>query len=135
MATRFSSGCRPIRVVAIQQAGGYHDPMRPVYHLVLRSVWERDAGQPYRADSLATEGFIHCSFAEQVPNSANRFYADAVDLLLLTIDPARLTSPLREESAGDGSLYPHIYGPIDRDAVNATVPLIRGSDGRWIFQP
>jgi glutathione S-transferase len=109
--------------------------MRTVYHLVLRSAWERDPGQPYRADSLGSEGFIHCSFADQVARSANRFYADATDLLVLTIDPARLTSPLRDEAAGDGQLYPHVYGPINRDAVTAAVPLNKGTDGRWTFQP
>jgi uncharacterized protein (DUF952 family) len=109
--------------------------MRPIYHLVLRSLWERDPAQPYRAASLAMEGFIHCSYAEQVARSANRFYANATDLLLLTIDPSRLTSPLREEPAGKGDLFPHIYGPIDRDAVLSAVPLLRGADGRWTFQP
>ncbi len=109
--------------------------MRPVYHLVPRSVWERDLAQPYRADSLATEGFIHCSFADQVARSANRFYANAVDLLVLTIDPARLASPLRDEPAGDGHSYPHVYGPLNRDAVTAVVPLTRDPDGRWAFQP
>jgi glutathione S-transferase len=108
--------------------------MRPVYHLVLRSVWERDPERPYRAGSLDTEGFIHCSFADQVARSANRFYADAADLLVLAIDPARLTAPLREEPAKGGTLYPHVYGPIDRDAVTAAVPMSRGADGRWAFQ-
>jgi uncharacterized protein (DUF952 family) len=108
--------------------------MRPIYHLVLRSLWERDPAQPYRANSLETEGFIHCCFAEQVAGSANRFYAGASDLLVLTIDATRLSSPLREEAAASGKLYPHIYGPINRDAVSTAVPLTRGSDGRWMFQ-
>jgi uncharacterized protein (DUF952 family) len=107
--------------------------MPSVYHLVLRSVWERDSSQPYRADSLQTEGFIHCSFADQVSRSANRFYAAATDLLVLTIDTTRLTSPLREEAAGNGELFPHVYGPIDRDAVTAAVPLTRDVDSRWVL--
>jgi uncharacterized protein (DUF952 family) len=109
--------------------------MRPIYHLVPRECWERDAAEPFRTDSLATEGFIHCSHAEQVGRSANRFYASATDLLVLTIDPARLTSPLREEPATSGEIFPHIYGPIDRDAVITAVPLTRGSDGLWQFGP
>jgi uncharacterized protein (DUF952 family) len=109
--------------------------MRTIYHLVLRSVWERDPSHPYHADSLATEGFIHCSFAGQVASAANRFYPDATDLLVLTIDATRLGSPLREEPAANGELFPHIYGPINRDAVAVAVPLVRGSDGSWSFQP
>jgi glutathione S-transferase len=109
--------------------------MRPIYHLVLRHLWERDPCRPFEAASLADEGFIHCSYAEQVARSANRFYTDATDLLLLTIDTTRLSSPLREELAGNGALFPHIYGPINRDAVTSAVPLQRGADRRWAFEP
>jgi uncharacterized protein (DUF952 family) len=107
--------------------------MRTIYHLVPRGVWEKDADQPYRPDSLENEGFIHCSFAEQVAGSANRFYADAVDLLLLHIDADCLASPLREEASGTGEIFPHIHGPLNRDAVMAVERLIRGPDGRWQF--
>lgn len=108
--------------------------MRAIYHLVLRSAWEANADQPYRADSLATEGFIHCSFADQVARSANRFYADAEDLLILHIDAERLSSPLREEASGTGEVFPHIYGPLNRDAVIKGEPLTRGADGKWRFR-
>ncbi len=107
--------------------------MRTIYHLVPRRVWERNVDQPYRADSLASEGFIHCSFAEQLAWVANRFYADAEDLLLLHIDPGRLTSPLREEPCDTGEIFPHIYGPLNRDAVVSVETLEHGADGRWQF--
>lgn len=108
--------------------------MRAIYHLVLRRVWETNVDQPYRADSLATEGFIHCSFAEQVARSANRFYADAEDLLLLHIDAERLSSPLRQEASGTGEIFPHIHGPLNRDAVVKVEALSRGPDSRWQFK-
>jgi uncharacterized protein (DUF952 family) len=57
--------------------------MRTLYHLVLRSAWEKSSDQPYRADSLTDEGFIHCSYADQVARSANRFYAEQSELLVL----------------------------------------------------
>ncbi len=107
--------------------------MRTIYHLVLRRFWEKNADQPYRHDSLAREGFIHCSFAEQLPWVANRFYAEAEDLLLLHIDPERLASPLREEPCDTGEIFPHIYGPLNRDAVMKVETLMRGGDGRWQF--
>src|SRR5262245_29334741 len=105
--------------------------MEPIYHLVLRTNWEHAPGEAYRADSLVGEGFIHCSRAEQVAKSANRFYATANDLLVLQIDPGRLRSPLKEEPAGSGELFPHIYGPINRDAVVAARPMQR-VDGQWV---
>jgi uncharacterized protein (DUF952 family) len=103
-----------------------------VYHLLTPAAWKQ-AGDEYRADSLSVEGFIHCSFANQVARSANRFYADAPDLLLLHIDPDALASPLRTEAAGTGELFPHVYGPINRAAVVAAETLKRGPDGEWVF--
>jgi uncharacterized protein (DUF952 family) len=103
--------------------------MRPIFLLALRSLWEREPDQAYRTDSLATEGFIHCAFADQVAAAANRFYAGATDLLVVAIDPVRLTSPLREETSSSGKLFPHIYGPLNRDAVTEVTPLTRGEDG------
>jgi uncharacterized protein (DUF952 family) len=109
-------------------------PVRRIYHLTPRSAWERSSGGPYTADSLASEGFIHCSNADQVEQSANRFFAGQSDVLVLEIDPGRLTSPLRDEpGGGPGELFPHVYGPIDRAAVVAVHPLEHGPDGRWVF--
>jgi glutathione S-transferase len=104
-----------------------------VYHLVLPSLWQARSDEPYRADSLQREGFIHCSYVHQVAASANRFYATAAELLVLTISPARLTSPLKAEAAGSGELFPHVYGPINRDAVTSARPLDRDAAGQWVF--
>src|SRR5437868_1957232 len=106
--------------------------MPRIYHLVTPATWT-EAGGDYRTDSLAGEGFIHCSFAEQVARSANRFYAGAADLLVLHIDPDRLTAPLRTEAAGSGEFFPHVHGPINRAAVVAVETLRRGPDGGWVF--
>jgi uncharacterized protein (DUF952 family) len=107
--------------------------VRTIYHLVLKQVWEQNPDQEYRADSLADEGFIHCSHADQVARSANRFYAGQQDLLVLCIDPSRLTSPLREEPSSAGEVFPHIHGPLNRDAVVGVETLQRGPDGLWLF--
>ena len=65
-----------------------------------------------------TEGFIHCSFAEQVRSTISRFYGDVGEVVLLRIDPDRLTSPIVvEDLVGSGESFPHVYGPIDLDAV------------------
>jgi uncharacterized protein (DUF952 family) len=107
--------------------------MRRIYHIVPRSAWTAAASGPYRADSLADEGFIHCSNEDQVAWAANRFYADQADLLVLSIDAGRLAAPLRDEDAGTGEQFPHVYGPIEREAVVDVRELQRGPDGRWRF--
>jgi uncharacterized protein (DUF952 family) len=107
--------------------------MEAIYHLVPRPAWEGRPGEDYRADSLATEGFIHCSYRHQVAWAANRFYADAADLIVLEIDPTKLASPLRVEPAAGGEQFPHIHGPLNRAAVVAERPIGRGGDRRWVF--
>lgn len=107
--------------------------MRRIYHLVPKSAWENAPAGPYRAPSLATEGFIHCSNAAQVAWAANRFYAGEGELLVLVLDAGRLSSPVRDEDAGSGEKFPHVYGPIDREAVIAVRPLGHGADRRWVF--
>lgn len=94
---------------------------------------ERGAVSP---PSLGTEGFVHCSTAEQVDGVIERFYADVADLLVLTVDPALLDAELRWEAPAhpDGSpvssdeavvRFPHVYGPIPVAAVVEAVPYRR----------
>jgi uncharacterized protein (DUF952 family) len=103
-----------------------------IYHIVSRTDWEQSAPGPYRAASLATEGFIHCSYQDQVARIANLFYRDQTDLIVLVIDPAKLTNPLRVEDVG-GERFPHVHGPIERSAVVAVQALERAPDRDWIL--
>ncbi len=88
-----------------------------IVHLCPRMDWEaaQQAGA-YRPTSLDTEGFIHCSRPEQIAGVAERFFQGQRDLVLLWIDPALVRAPIRWE-ATDGELFPHIYGPLNLDAV------------------
>jgi uncharacterized protein (DUF952 family) len=80
--------------------------------------------------SLAEEGFIHCSTAEQVEATANRIFRGRGDLLVLVVDADRLTAPLKWERATDvGEDFPHVYGPIDVAAVVDVVAMPEGDEG------
>jgi uncharacterized protein (DUF952 family) len=107
--------------------------MSIIYHLIPRAAWDSLPPVAYRADSLDTEGFIHCATAAQVEWAANRFYRDASDLVVLHIDIGKLGSEVKWEEGGAGELFPHIYGPIEREAVVAVTPLERES-GEWRFR-
>lgn len=85
----------------------------------------------YRTESLEDEGFIHASTLGQVCTVAERVYPGRQDLVLLRIDPARLTAELRYEGKPGGELYPHLYGPLNLDAVLEAVPFGPGPDGRF----
>ncbi len=111
----------------------------PLYHVALASDWEAAlAGGRYevstRGRSLAEEGFIHCSFAEQVEGTADRYYRDVDDVVLLRIDPGRLScAVVVEDLVGSGEALPHVYGPIDLDAVVEVRSWPRSGDGSRSF--
>ncbi len=108
--------------------------MRRIYHLLSRATWEQCPAASYSAESLATEGFIHCSNADQLARTANLFYPDVADLLVLAIDVERLTSPVKDEAVG-AERFPHVLGPINREAIVEVCPLRRGPEGNWLFAP
>ena len=101
-----------------------------LWHILSRGEWEaaREAGE-YRPESLRTEGFIHLSEDKQWLRVANARYAGQTDLVLLSIRADRLKSPVHTEPA-DGDAYPHLYGPLNLDAVVDVFPLPCSPDGR-----
>jgi uncharacterized protein (DUF952 family) len=103
-----------------------------ILHICTEAAWQsaQEAGS-YRAASLDTEGFIHCSTPAQVVGSANRYYAGQSDVVLLSIDAHNLTSELKYERANNGDTFPHIYGPLNTDAVTQVVPFPCNADGTF----
>jgi len=118
-----------------------------IYHLTPASYYRRQPqNQPYRAETFAQERFIHCTQGlEMLVEIANVYFDDLrQELLVLEIDPTRLTSPLKFESpippasnttsspAGEpGLLFPHIYGPVNRQAIVRCFSLPRSPTGQW----
>jgi glutathione S-transferase len=94
-----------------------------IFHLAAPEDWAAATRDGAVTDStrdvkLAEEGFIHCSFAEQLARTAQRFFGDLDEVVVLRIDTDRLTSPLvTEDLYGTGEAFPHVYGPINLDAV------------------
>jgi uncharacterized protein (DUF952 family) len=90
-----------------------------IYHVVTEWNWQKAVQQGfYEAPSLLLEGFIHTSKAEQVKAVLERYYKGQFDLLLLHIDETKLTAPLKYELAPSvNEEFPHIYGPLNIDAV------------------
>jgi uncharacterized protein (DUF952 family) len=102
-----------------------------IFHIAEKVHWEEAlASGRYRWSTLGRtledEGFIHASEAHQWAATLERFYAGHEgDLVLLTIDPTRLTAPLVREvgNPATGEEFPHIYGPVDTEAVVAVRPI------------
>ena len=113
-----------------------------IYHIATRADWaQAQADGVYTKSSvdktLAEEGFIHASQAAQVSRTANRYYRDvAGGLVVLVIDTDLVHAEVRyDEVAGAELPFPHIYGPLNADAVVAVWPLAPGPDGVFDFTP
>jgi len=112
-----------------------------IYHIATAADWGRArTGGQYtistRGRTLAEEGFIHASAPEQVALVANAFYQGEPDLLLLVIDTDLVDSEIRYEHVpGQAQPYPHIYGPLNTDAVIQTRPFEQDPDGKFSFTP
>lgn len=111
-----------------------------IYHLALADDWTSAQAdiEGYRVStigrSLDDVGFIHCSHARQVRGVADAYYRGRSDVVLLTIDPGRVRAPIREEMPpGVADAFPHIYGPLNLDAVVAVEPLAARADGTLAF--
>jgi uncharacterized protein (DUF952 family) len=104
-----------------------------IYHICHRK--DREAAQEigvYRADSLESEGFIHCSREDQVARVANFIFKGMDDLVVLHIAVGKLQAELRWETV-EGDVFPHIYGHINLDAIVKVAGFTAGSDGTFIF--
>jgi uncharacterized protein (DUF952 family) len=112
-----------------------------IYHITTVGEWERALrdgryAMSTRGRTLAEEGFIHASTAEQVAPVANLFYKGAGGLVVLVIDADRVEPGVRYERVPEfGQPFPHIYGPLNTDAVVEAVRLEPDPDGDYSFTP
>jgi uncharacterized protein (DUF952 family) len=91
-----------------------------ILHITTRESWE--AARPlglYEGDTLVSAGFIHCCTGDQLAGVLERHFPDRAGLVLLTIDPGRVTSEIRWEGG-----FPHVYGPLEIEAVSAATPIV-----------
>ena len=109
--------------------------MNAIYHICTAADWRaaQEAGQ-YASASLSKEGFIHCSSRDQVLRIANTVFRGQRGLVLLHIDEDHLDAEVRYENCEGGTEpFPHVYGPVSREAVAQAAKLEPEPDGtfRW----
>ncbi|MEC9344307.1 MAG: DUF952 domain-containing protein [Pseudomonadota bacterium] len=106
-----------------------------VYKIATRTQWAT-AQQEGRFDGAPVDlqdGFIHFSTAGQVRETAARHFAGRDDLLLIEVDGAVLGEALKFEVSRGGDLFPHLYAPLELDAVTRSWPLPLDGDGAHVF--
>ena len=108
--------------------------MTKVFHITTTEVWEKATRTGiYEGDTLSSEGFIHCSTKEQLIEVANRLYKGRSGLVLLLINEEKIDSEVRYEDDGNEHFYPHIYGPLNVDAVDKVVSFSPADDGYFVL--
>jgi uncharacterized protein (DUF952 family) len=103
------------------------------YHLVPREEYERqNQAEDYLPAAFAEDGFIHLTDgADELAAVGNRYYRDDPrSFLALVVDLARVRAPVRYEDPRQ--IYPHIYGPLNRDAIVAVREVPRAPDGTFL---
>ena len=127
-----------LEVTQVTRTYGWDRAAR-VFHVALPDDWvtAQRCGEytmSTRGRTLAEEGFIHCSFPDQVEGIANRYYADVDELVVLTLDPSLLGSEIvvEEPFPGAPQRYPHVYAPIPVSAVVDATAWYRPIGEPWV---
>src|SRR5215212_3993661 len=98
---------------------------------------------PYLPPDFALDGFIHCTQDPAVLVHVANIFMKSVpgEVVVLVIDPERVTSELRLEAPSPaappdsplaGVMFPHIYGPLNRDAIVEVRSVMRSADGTFL---
>lgn len=108
-----------------------------VYKVLRRAEWSaaQEIGSFTGSPADARDGFIHLSAAHQVRGVCDRHFAGEHDLVLLTLDSARLGPALKWETSHKGEAFPHLYGPLPLALVKSIADIRRGEGGRLILPP
>jgi uncharacterized protein (DUF952 family) len=107
------------------------DRVSVILHIAKSGQWEKAKLEGvYRCDTLDSQGFIHCSTSKQIVKVANALFHAQKGLMLLYIATSKVQK-IRYESAGSKELYPHIYGPLNIDAVIKVAHFEPARNGRF----
>ena len=110
--------------------------MRLAYHGTPKRYFESfDSLTPYVPEPFEHEGFIHTTEGrEAVSITLTRYYKSSAEpWVVLYIDQDRVTSPIRYDDPAE--VFPHIYGPLNRDAIVAVRDIGRAPDGTFLKPP
>jgi uncharacterized protein (DUF952 family) len=106
-----------------------------IFHIFEKARWaEAQARGEYFPEAFEKEGFIHFSSKHQLKATAERYYKGQAGLGVLKVEVGRLKAPLRYENlTGGEELFPHLYGPLNLDAVTQIVLLGLTHEGAFLW--
>ena len=102
-----------------------------IYHIATQEEWDLQIDAAvYAPFAYNQERFIHCSDLHQLESVANRYFPGRDDLVILELMPTKLEPQTRYEQSGTEK-YPHVYGPLNKDAINREISVQCNADGRF----
>jgi uncharacterized protein (DUF952 family) len=107
--------------------------LRLTYHATPKAHFEGlDRSQPYLSPDFDADGFIHCTDSvEALPAVLTSYYRDMPgEWVVLCLDADKITSPVRYDDAAE--TFPHVYGPLNRDAILEVRPIRRDANGSFL---
>jgi uncharacterized protein (DUF952 family) len=108
-----------------------------IYKIEEHDVWiAAQAADVYLGSPLdVADGFIHLSAADQVRETAAKWFAGRKGLILAHIKADVLDDKLKWETSRGGALFPHLYGPLPMSALHDVEDLPVDDNGVHIFGP
>lgn len=111
-----------------------------IFHIATAADWlAAEISDSYTTSTqgvtLEQEGFIHLSRDSQAATVLSKYYANVTEpLTLLMVDTDFLTSPWQfDDVLGALQSFPHIYGPLNPNAVIEATPLTKDDSGTWVL--
>jgi len=106
-----------------------------IYKIVDVDTWQKAEtdGEFAGATIDLTDGYIHFSSPEQVQETADKYFTNQTDLLLVAVDADSLGDALRWEASRSGAMFPHLYGNLALDHVVSATPVRQDKNGRHLL--
>jgi uncharacterized protein (DUF952 family)/predicted cupin superfamily sugar epimerase len=115
-----------------------------VLHLLPLSAYQASS-EAITSPTLDTQGFVHCSpdVSTTLAVADTLYRSNDEPMIALELDTARLRAPVHweapdpapPEGVAKDVLFPHVYGPLDRDAIVGVRYARRAPDGHYLALP
>ena len=105
-----------------------------IYKIIDKTEWQRakDKGSYLGSSKDMKDGYIHFSDLEQVEGTLQKFFINQKNLILLKVDTLNLDH-LVWEQASDGTMFPHLYSPLEISNVVDEFDITLDDDGTHVL--
>jgi uncharacterized protein (DUF952 family) len=95
-----------------------------IYHITTAQDWQAQKSASFFIPTdYHREGFIHCCTEEQIAGVLERYFKGKSDLVLIHLDETKLKAELKFEASTNNEEFPHVYGPLNAEAIVRVVSL------------